>query len=209
MDELDHEPLSPLWIQELTQSTRIEFQEKFYPHLFLDEKRREFLRLVQGDETVAEYGKKFMELARYAITFIMNEEDKCMHFEEGLRTSIRALVTACAGSLDFSKLVEAAIRIEKCLVEEDEEKMVEGEESSPLLDRGQEKEDNKEAEKWTMFCFRQGSHWFGDNRPRKRFHGKQRKGIGMVEFQGRNFEKEGVVVRPIAEKGSPIKEERL
>lgn len=134
--------------------------------MFLDEKRREFLRLVQGDETVAEYGKKFMELARYAITFIMNEEDKCMHFEEGLRTSIRALVTACAGSLDFSKLVEAAIRIEKCLVEEDEEKMVEGEESSPLLDRGQEKEDNKEAEKWTMFCFRQGSHWFGDNRPR-------------------------------------------
>ncbi|KAA0043557.1 zf-CCHC domain-containing protein [Cucumis melo var. makuwa] len=119
-----------------------------------------------SDETVAEYGKKFMELARYVITFIMNEEDKCTHFEEGLRTSIRALVTACVGSLDFSKLVEAAIRIEKCLVEEDEEKMVEGEESSPLLDRGQEKEDNKEAEKWTMFYFRQGSHWFSDKRPR-------------------------------------------
>ncbi|TYK18952.1 Retrotransposon gag protein [Cucumis melo var. makuwa] len=42
----------------------------------------------KSDMAIAEYEKKFRELGKYAISFIMDEEDKCKHFEEGLRTAI-------------------------------------------------------------------------------------------------------------------------
>ena len=44
--------------------------------------------MVQGDKTVVKYEKKSIELAKYAIAFISNEDEKCKHFKEGVRTSI-------------------------------------------------------------------------------------------------------------------------
>lgn len=92
--------------------------------MFVDEKRREFLSLVQGYKTIAKYEKKITELPKYTIAFILDEEDKCKHFEESLRTAIRALVMASVIWLDFSNLIEVAIHVEKCLAEGDEEKMI-------------------------------------------------------------------------------------
>lgn len=43
--------------------------------------------------TVADY-KKFIELAKYALAFIVDEEDKCKNFEGSLRTVIHTLLTA-------------------------------------------------------------------------------------------------------------------
>jgi len=49
------------------------FQEKYCPRSFRDAKWNEFLRLIQGSMTVAEYEKKYTELSKYATTIIANE----------------------------------------------------------------------------------------------------------------------------------------
>lgn len=45
-----------------------------------------------------------------------DEREKCKRFEEGLQCSIRTVVIGL-GFTDFGKLVEAAMRVERCLVE--------------------------------------------------------------------------------------------
>ena len=87
---------------------------KFRP---VDVKRNEFLKLVPGSMTVAKYKKKYTELSKYAITIIADEADWCKRFEEGLWEEIRTLVTASAEWVDFSKLVEAAMCVERSLAE--------------------------------------------------------------------------------------------
>ena len=67
--------------------------------------------------SVAEYERKFIELARYALAIVTKEMYKCKRFEEGLRSEIRTSVTASTEWLDFAKLVEAALRVEKSLAE--------------------------------------------------------------------------------------------
>ena len=46
------------------------------------------------------------------------EADKCKRFEKGLRSEIRTPVTASTEWMDFVKLVEAAMRVEKSLAGE-------------------------------------------------------------------------------------------
>ncbi|KAA0054440.1 zf-CCHC domain-containing protein [Cucumis melo var. makuwa] len=58
-----------------------------------------------------------MKLAKYTMSFIMDEE-KCKLFKVDLRTVIRMPVTTSMVWLDFSKLVEAAMRVESALAEE-------------------------------------------------------------------------------------------
>lgn len=72
------------------------------------------------------YEKKFTVLAKYAITFIMNEEDNCKRFQGGLRTKNRTPVTANANFLVFPKLVEAIMCVERCLAEGVEKKNLRG-----------------------------------------------------------------------------------
>ncbi|KAA0036513.1 DNA/RNA polymerases superfamily protein [Cucumis melo var. makuwa] len=63
------------------------------PRSFCDANRNEFMNLVKGDITVEEYEKRFIELAKYASTFVIDEEDKCKQFKDGLQTEIRAWIT--------------------------------------------------------------------------------------------------------------------
>ncbi|KAL2467161.1 Gag protease polyprotein-like protein [Abeliophyllum distichum] len=81
---------------------------------YKDTKQDEFLKLVQGSSTVAEYQKKFIELSKYAQVLVSNEIDKCRRFEDRLREDIRSSVTA-AGWNEFGKLVESALRVEKSM----------------------------------------------------------------------------------------------
>ncbi|KAA0062038.1 hypothetical protein E6C27_scaffold89G003760 [Cucumis melo var. makuwa] len=73
------------------------------------------MNLVKGELTVAGYEKQFTELAKYALAFVVDETDKCKRFEEGLQTEIIALVTTSMDLFHFSKLVEAAMRVERCM----------------------------------------------------------------------------------------------
>lgn len=54
-----------------------DFKEKYYPQSFYDAKGNEFLRLVQGLMSAVEYEKRYKELAKYAMTIIANETDRC------------------------------------------------------------------------------------------------------------------------------------
>lgn len=47
------------------------FQNKLYPHVFYEAKSNEFMSLVQGNMSVAEYEKKFTELAKYVLAFVV------------------------------------------------------------------------------------------------------------------------------------------
>ena len=66
---------------------------------------------------MAEYEKKYTKLSKYATAIVVDEIDRCKRFEEGLREEIRTLVTASTEWTNFSKLVEAAMRVERSLAE--------------------------------------------------------------------------------------------
>lgn len=74
--------------------------------------------------SVAEYEKKYTELAKYAMVVIADETDRCKRFEEGLQKEIRTPVIASVEWSDFAKLVEAAMRVEKSIAKEKAEKEV-------------------------------------------------------------------------------------
>ena len=93
-----------------------EFQDKYMPEIYRDEKQREFLNLKQGNMTVAEYEVKFTQLSRYASSMVATERDKCRRFEEGLKYEIRIKITI--GELrNFTNLRAAAIRVERLIKE--------------------------------------------------------------------------------------------
>lgn len=92
------------------------FYEEYYPRYYRDAKRSEFLKLVQGSTTVAEYEKKYIELSKYASDLIEDERDRCRRFEVGLREEIRTSTTAMEWR-EFRKLVEAALRVERSISE--------------------------------------------------------------------------------------------
>lgn len=72
--------------------------------------------------TIAEYEKKYKKLYEHATSVIEDEAKDCKRVEEGLREEIRTLVTACADWVDFSKSMEAALRVEKSVYERKRER---------------------------------------------------------------------------------------
>lgn len=68
------------------------FYEKYFPRSVANQMEREFLDLVQGNKSVAEYENKFNALSRFIPTLVDTEEKKCRHFLEGLRPSIETLL---------------------------------------------------------------------------------------------------------------------
>ncbi|KAL0536830.1 hypothetical protein IC582_025792 [Cucumis melo] len=94
------------------------FEDKYYPSIYCEAKRDEFLGLKQGSLSVAEYERKYTELSRYADVIIASESDRCRRIERGLRFEIRTPVTAIAKWTNFSQLVETALRVEQSIKEE-------------------------------------------------------------------------------------------
>lgn len=92
------------------------FYETYYPPFYQDAKQNEFLRLVQGSMSVAEYHVRFVELSKYANAMVAEERDRCRQFEQGLIADIRPMVTA-HGHRNFGLLVEAALRVETAILE--------------------------------------------------------------------------------------------
>src|ERR1051325_8435343 len=97
------------------------FYDKFFPKTYRDAKLEEFLKLVQGNATVAEYEKKYTELSRYAHSLVTNEIDRCKRFEDGLREEIRTPITASTAWVDYATLVETAMRVERSVARKGQE----------------------------------------------------------------------------------------
>ncbi|KAA0062255.1 putative Retrotransposon protein [Cucumis melo var. makuwa] len=94
------------------------FEDKYYPSTYCEAKRDEFLGLKQGSLSVAKYERKYTELSRYADVIVASESNRCRRFERGLRFEIRTPVTAIAKWMNFSQLVETALRLEQSITNE-------------------------------------------------------------------------------------------
>ena len=55
---------------------RKEFYDHYFPAVYQDIKRSEFLRLVQGSMSVEEYKKKFLDLSRFATSAVGDERER-------------------------------------------------------------------------------------------------------------------------------------
>ncbi|XP_012465999.1 uncharacterized protein LOC105784650 [Gossypium raimondii] len=80
--------------------------------------RRNFMSLVQGGRSLAEYEAEFLRLSRYAWTLVATDYDKCVRFEEGLRYDLWVLIASQRERVfvvlvDKAKIVEEVKRTER------------------------------------------------------------------------------------------------
>jgi hypothetical protein len=81
-------------------------------------KLNDIKNLVQDDLTVEQYSARFMELARFVINLIPDEQSKAERFENGLNPRIRERVM-CYVNKDYVRLVDVASLAEKGIRESD------------------------------------------------------------------------------------------
>ena len=83
--------------------------ERFFPRYSQDHKYREFVSLVQADQSVEQYARKFYDLSKYATH--RDERELAIKFIDGLTSRIRMLVAGhCCDIVD--KAIAAATSIE-------------------------------------------------------------------------------------------------
>ena len=76
----------------------------------------EFLKLVQGTDSVSEYAQKFNVYFRYAPEYVSIEVDRIWKFREGLKMRIRTLVVS-PGGRTYQEVVEQALEQERLEIE--------------------------------------------------------------------------------------------
>ena len=74
----------------LGQSSLEFFLERFFPRYSQDRKYREFVSLVQGDQSVEQYVMRFYDLSKFASH--RDERELAMKFVDGLSSRIHMLV---------------------------------------------------------------------------------------------------------------------
>ncbi|GFY88798.1 hypothetical protein Acr_06g0007380 [Actinidia rufa] len=96
------------------------FKKAFLDQYFTDTAKEalkmEFINLVQGSMTVAQYEAKFTSLSRFAKAFVSTEKEKAKQFMRGLRPSIRNKILGNLIKV-YSTMVSAAAAIEETLNE--------------------------------------------------------------------------------------------
>lgn len=91
-----------------------EFRKKYISQRFIDQKRKEFLELKQGNMTVTDYEREFVRLSKYAQECVSTEAIMCKRFEDGLNDDIR-LSVGVLEIKEFVILVERACKAEELL----------------------------------------------------------------------------------------------
>jgi hypothetical protein len=92
------------------------FDNWYFPRIVREAKAREFMNLVQGSITIAQYAAKFIELSKFALYVIPDKEMKAKTFDRGLNQKIRNWVM-CLEVKNFVELVNKASIVEKDLKE--------------------------------------------------------------------------------------------
>ena len=88
-----------------------QFRNYHIPAGMIKIKKKEFLSLKQGNMSVSEYRDKFIQLSRYALEEVAEDERKQEHFIEGLNGPLQyALVAHTFPS--FQRLLDKALAIE-------------------------------------------------------------------------------------------------
>ncbi|KAK8669760.1 hypothetical protein V6N13_107184 [Hibiscus sabdariffa] len=90
------------------------FRKKYLGTRYEDEKKREFMALVQGSMSVSDYEVQFVRLSQYAFELVPTERDRCDQFRYGLVKEVKTYVLAYDYT-DFDVLVARAKDIEQSL----------------------------------------------------------------------------------------------
>ncbi|XP_042023145.1 uncharacterized protein LOC121770491 [Salvia splendens] len=93
------------------------FRECYVGEQYIEDRRQEFLQLVQGRRTVQQYEIEFRRLSRYAPEVNYSDVDMCRKFMRGLRSIIQAGLVGLETS-DLTKLSHAARTLEQLKVAE-------------------------------------------------------------------------------------------
>ena len=88
------------------------FLEKYVSLTYINQMKSEFLKLVQGTDTVSVYAQKFDEYSRYAPEYVSTEADRIWKFREGLKMRIRTYIAAAAAKT-YQEVVEQALEQER------------------------------------------------------------------------------------------------
>ncbi|XP_016721845.1 uncharacterized protein [Gossypium hirsutum] len=78
----------------------------------MDQKKKEFLELKQGNMTVSKYEWEFVQLSKYAREWVLTEAEMCKCFEEGLNEDIKLLI-GILEIREFAVLADRAHKIEE------------------------------------------------------------------------------------------------
>ena len=93
-----------------------EFLERFYRHYVPESERSrraaEFMLLIQGRQSVAEYNAQFLSLKRFAPWTSVDPRAAARKFQEGLRPSIRRSV-ALFGLTEYNDILDKALMAER------------------------------------------------------------------------------------------------
>nr|XP_017227805.1 PREDICTED: uncharacterized protein LOC108203400 [Daucus carota subsp. sativus] len=88
------------------------FLEQYFPEHVQSQLELDFLELKQGDKSVAEYEKRFMELPRFVTAYVDTDLKKAKRFQQGLRSDIRISVAALRLKT-YADVVQTAMVIER------------------------------------------------------------------------------------------------
>ncbi|XP_071905704.1 uncharacterized protein [Coffea arabica] len=89
-----------------------EFNEKFLPPFIQEKKEDEFIKLLQGTSSVAEYEIQFTRLSKFAPKLVVNEQKRLRRFIQGLNVEIQKELAAA--QIDtFKDALDKAQRVEQ------------------------------------------------------------------------------------------------
>ncbi|XP_017647748.1 uncharacterized protein LOC108487925 [Gossypium arboreum] len=92
------------------------FRRKFLGEQYMEDHKQEFLDLLQGGLSMADYEVEFVRLSQYALEMVLIEKDRCKRFRFGFNREIRVYLVTQNIEL-FGELVEKAKVVEETLVE--------------------------------------------------------------------------------------------
>lgn len=100
---------------------REKFTKRYIGALYMEDRREEFLHLVQGSMSVRQYETEFHRLARYARDVVSTCADMCRRFKRGLNSRIQLALLGIETS-DLTKLFHLAQAVERLKAEEEAER---------------------------------------------------------------------------------------
>ena len=90
------------------------FNEQFYNETIRASKVDEFVNLIQGDTTVAQYAQQFNRLAKFAGNLVANEDAKVDKFMRGLKPMIaRDVEMASIERITYAQALKQALKAER------------------------------------------------------------------------------------------------
>jgi hypothetical protein len=93
-----------------------EFKRRFIPAIYQDKREAEFLKLEQGNMTIAQYEAKYNTLARYNPHLVPDEATRAKRFVKGLRSEFRSRMVVL-GLTNYYDAVEKGYAIENDIEE--------------------------------------------------------------------------------------------